>query len=120
MTLQRRTDRLEFVILHGDQPVGTIGLSNIDLAKRTAEYGILVGEDSARGKGVAKAASQLIIDFAFRALGMTRLDLTMFADNEPARRLYEGLGFARVRALEPRDKDGRQRPVDLMSLEKPA
>lgn len=116
--LQRRTDRLEFIILLAGRPVGTIGLSAIDLGAHRAEYGILIGEDAARGKGVAKTASELVIAFAFDVLGMTHLDLTLFADNDAARRLYEALGFVRARALEPRAKGGRHRPVDLMTLER--
>jgi N-acetylneuraminate synthase len=113
--LQRRTDRLELVILDGETPVGTIGLSQIDFGAHTAEYGILIGEDAARGKGIAQAASELILDFAFTCLGLSRVDLTLFADNEPARRLYTKLGFVTREALPPREKDGRMRPVELMS-----
>ncbi|CAN5918988.1 hypothetical protein BH11MYX2_BH11MYX2_15190 [soil metagenome] len=117
--LQKRTDRLEFTILVDGAPVGTIGLSDIDLGAHQAEYGVLVGEESARGKGVARTASELLIKFAFENLGMRRLILTLFTDNEPARKLYTPLGFTTTCALPPREKDGSMRPVELMTLEKP-
>jgi RimJ/RimL family protein N-acetyltransferase len=118
--LQQRSDRVEFVILAAGRPVGTVGLSEIDFGSHTAEYGILIGEDDARGQGVARAASELVLEYAFSTLGMKRIDLTLFADNASARRLYESLGFGDVRQLPVRDKDGRQRPVEMMSLTRPA
>lgn len=117
--LQRRTDRLEFVILDEERPVGTVGLSQIDLGAGTAEYGILIGEDAARGRGVARTASELVIELAFVTLGLQRLDLTMFADNAAARGLYERLGFVSRAQLPACEKDGRTRQVELLSLVSP-
>jgi N-acetylneuraminate synthase len=114
--LQRRTDRIELVILDEETPVGTVGLSNIDFGAKSAEYGILIGEAAARGRGVAHTASELILEHAFGSLGLERVDLTLFADNEPARRLYQKLGFSTREQLPAREKDGRLRPVELMSL----
>jgi len=117
-SLQQRTDRVELVILHAGVPVGTVGLSRIDLGARTAEYGILIGEDSARGRGVARAASELVLELAFQCFGLGRVELSLFTDNADARKLYLGLGFTHTRDLPPREKDGRQRPVELMTLER--
>jgi sialic acid synthase SpsE/RimJ/RimL family protein N-acetyltransferase len=103
--LERRTDRLELVILDQGRPVGTIALAAIDLGARTAEYGILIGESEARGRGVAQAASQLLLDFAFGVLGLERVSLGLFADNLAARKLYERLGFTVDDAAQPRQKD---------------
>ncbi len=88
------SDRLEFVICTAtDVPIGTIGLSGIDGQHKRAEYGILIGEPSALGKGVAAEASSLLLAYAFQTLGFHRVFLHMFRDNVRARRLYERLGF---------------------------
>lgn len=117
-TLQLRTDRLEFVILDRGEPVGTTGLSGIDLGAREAEYGILLGEPSARGHGVAAAASHLILDLAFEALALERVRLALFSDNTSARRLYDRLGFQPARPAAPRMKNGRLRDVTGMTLDR--
>jgi N-acetylneuraminate synthase len=113
--LQRRSDRLEFVIVAGDKPVGTIGLSQIDFGARSAEYGILIGEEQFRGRGIAGRASKLLLQFAFEVLDLAHVDLALFRDNEGARRLYEKLGFVEQLPAPPAQK---QRPVMQMRLAK--
>lgn len=117
--MRAQRDRQEFVIVDraGDRPVGTIGLSHIDLRYRRAEYGILIGEPDARGKGMAAEASRLLLDHAFGPLGLHRVYLHVLSDNEPALRLYRELGFE----LEGRLRDhvwkgARFRDVVVMGL----
>ena len=91
-----RGEREEYVICwraHGDRPVGTVGLSAISRRHRRAEYGILLGEPDARGRGLAMAASRLILARAFGELALERVYLHAFADNATAVALYERLGF---------------------------
>ena len=93
--MQARGDRQEFVIIERatGRAIGAIGLSNIDRVHRRAEYGILIGEADARGQGLAREASELLLDYAFHTLQLHRVYLLTFADHEAARRLYEHLGF---------------------------
>lgn len=53
--------------------------------------GIAVRPD-ARGSGVGRALMEHLHGVA-RARGATRVRLVVYADNVPARRLYEGLGY---------------------------
>ena len=110
-------DRQEFMIVDrvSGRSVGTIGLSHIDRRHRRAEYGILIGEADARGKGLASEASRLLLDHAFRTLALNRVYLHVFSDNEPAIRLYERVGFRREGVLRGHVyKDGRFRDVVVM------
>jgi RimJ/RimL family protein N-acetyltransferase len=75
------------------QSVGTIGLSRIDLVNRRAEYGVLIGEPGARGKGLAAEASRLLLAYAFETLGLRRVYLHVLARNADALRLYRRVGF---------------------------
>jgi len=118
----RHGDREEYVICwrqQANRPVGTIGLSAISSRHRRAEYGILVGEAGARGRGLARAASELILRRAFGPLGLKRLYLHAFADNAAAITLYERLGFVRegvLRAHARRDGDAVAHDVVVMGL----
>jgi RimJ/RimL family protein N-acetyltransferase len=100
--------------------VGTVGLSQIDWGGNCAEYGILLGEPAARGQGVAYRASQIVLRYGFEILGLDKVSLRAFADNDSARRLYEGLGFTPIPGADPRTKDGVVRPVLEMVLTRAA
>lgn len=115
-------ERREFIIVEraGGRAVGTIGLSQLDRRYRRAEYGLLIGEPSARGKGMAAEASRLLLQHAFTALGLNRVYLHVLADNDAALRLYDRLGFASEGVLrEHVCKDGRFRDVVVMGIVKP-
>lgn len=87
--------RIEFVISkkEDNKKIGTIGLSSIDHKNQKAEYGILIGETQARGKGFAQEASIAIINYAFSELNLHKLKLSVFVDNDFAINLYKRLGF---------------------------
>lgn len=77
----------------GDKPVGSVYIRDIDRVHHKGEYGIFIGEPSARGRGIGTAAAALMICFAFEELGLHRLFLRVFADNGQAVASYEKAGF---------------------------
>jgi len=101
--LQRDNDYL-FIIEETqnlNKPVGQISLYNIDWDGKCAEYGrLMIGEADAQGRGLAKEASRLLLQYAFKVLGMERIDLEVFRDNEPAIAIYRSCGFWEVSELE--------------------
>ena len=73
--------------------VGFVYLNNIDWFARNAEFGILIGERSRQGEGLAKDALTLVADYAFTTLNLNRLYLRVVAFNKRALRLYRSFGF---------------------------
>ena len=76
--------------------VGTLGL-HIETAGRrrdVASFGMAVHDEFA-GRGVGSALIAAMIDLAENWLGIRRIELTVYADNEPAIHLYEKFGFVR-------------------------
>ena len=86
-------DVAQFIIMDGETPVGSVYLRDIDRVNRKCEYGIFIGEDSCRGKGIGSAAARLALEYAFEELKMNRVFLRVFADNKQAVRSYEKAGF---------------------------
>ena len=117
--VDREGDRLECVIVErdGGRSLGTVGLSGLATAA-DPEFGILIGEPDARGRGIAREASELLLDHAFRTLGARAVRLNVFADNGPALGLYRRLGFRDAGGPEPRAKDGRAREVLPMRIDR--
>ena len=69
------------------RPIGNTGLHGVDLRNRSATFGILIGEPECRGKGYGTETTRLMLDYAFTALGLHNVMLTVFEFN-PA-----GTGF---------------------------
>ena len=65
----------------------------VDHTFNSAEYGIFIGEESARGKGFGTETARLFTDFGFTALHLHRISLRVLAENTPARRSYAAAGF---------------------------
>lgn len=85
--------RYDAVIEADGVPVGTIGLLSIDRKNCKAEYYIAMGETDYKGKGVAKEASRLILEYGFERLGLNRIYLFTEVENESAQKLFEKVGF---------------------------
>ena len=92
-----KDDEYQFVIEVGDRPVGQVGLYRLDRAAGTAEYGrLMVGEPDAAGRGVAAAATGLLLALAFDRWGLCEVRLEVLAHNARAMRLYDRTGFVRT------------------------
>lgn len=86
-----------FVILakeFGFKPVGQISLYAIDWQSQVGEYGrLMIGESEARGKGLARSASLLLLHIGFDVLGLKEIVLEVKQDNLPAVAVYRSIGF---------------------------
>lgn len=78
-----------------DTPLGSVYIRDIDRQHNKAEYGIFIGEESARGRGVGTAAARLMLEYCFREEKLHRVYLRAFASNARAIRSYEKAGFVR-------------------------
>lgn len=90
-------DDYVFIIEFMDKPVGQVALYHIDWQKQSAEYGrLMIGEDKAKGKGIAKIATDLIIEFGFYTLNLKEIYLEVKKQNINAIKLYERCGFSHI------------------------
>ena len=83
----------QFVIYDGETAVGSVYLRDIDRSNQKCEYGIFIGDEDCRGKGIGTAAAKLALTHAFEELGLNRVYLRVFADNLGAIKSYEKAGF---------------------------
>ena len=102
--------------IDGDKPLGSVYIRDIDRQHSKAEYGIFIGEDRARGRGLGTAAARLMLEYCFRQEKLHRIYLRVFASNEPAIRSYEKAGFVREGLLrEDVCIDGEYRDIVWMA-----
>ena len=75
--------------------IGQLGLHtspNRPRRRHVGEIGMAVRDDW-QGKGVGTALMQAAIDLADKWLNLSRLELEVYTDNEPAIKLYRKFGF---------------------------
>lgn len=77
---------------HGTH-IGNVKLEPIDYEKQESTMGILIGDRNYWGRGVATEATNLIVHYAFKELGMHEVNLGVIIDNKAAIHVYEKCGF---------------------------
>jgi RimJ/RimL family protein N-acetyltransferase len=87
-------------------PIGIADLFNVDFRFSVAQFGMMIGEASSRGKGLGTEVVRLMLDYAFTALGLSNVMLTVAEYNLAGRRAYEKAGFKEM---------GRRRQADRMN-----
>ncbi|MBZ2174091.1 GNAT family N-acetyltransferase [Schnuerera sp. xch1] len=91
--IKDRGDRVDYTITYNEEPIGLIGLLNIDQKNKKAEYYICLGEDKYKGKGIAYISSRLLIDIAYRELKLNKIYLYTETNNIAAQKLFQKVGF---------------------------
>jgi RimJ/RimL family protein N-acetyltransferase len=74
--------------------LGTCGLNRMDWLNLLANLGYWV-RSSAAGGGVASAATQLVLRFAFEQLGLQRIEIVAAVGNQASQRVAEKVGGQR-------------------------
>jgi L-phenylalanine/L-methionine N-acetyltransferase len=91
---RERDNNISIVACLRDEVVGHLALS-VYMNPRTrhsGHFGIAVRDDW-QGKGVGSELMKACVDLADNWLNLTRLDLRVYVDNEPAITLYKKFGF---------------------------
>lgn len=91
------------------RPIGNAGLHNIDHLHGIADFGIVIGEPDAWGKGYGTEATRLMLAYGFDVLGLHNIQLEVYAYNPAAQRAYERAGFKRIGVRRGAVKAGRER-----------
>lgn len=115
----RTGERATFVICDRESEglLGTVGLALGRSEHGVAAVGYWLTRE-ARGKGIATEALKLVSRWAFRDLGIERLELYTEPGNEPSQRVAERAGFTREGVLRGhlQTRDGRRDSVSFSLL----
>ncbi|MCR5233034.1 MAG: UDP-4-amino-4,6-dideoxy-N-acetyl-beta-L-altrosamine N-acetyltransferase [Lachnospiraceae bacterium] len=86
---------MQFIIIEKDSgiPIGSVYFRDIDRTARKAEYGIFIGEESAKGKGYGKETAERMVKYFFDEMKFHKLSLRVLEKNQAAIRSYENAGF---------------------------
>lgn len=84
---------LAIVFKENDLHIGNIKFDFYDVKANVTELGLLIGNKQYWGRGLAKEACQLMINFAFSTLRYRKISLAVYENNIAAFNLYKSLGF---------------------------
>ncbi len=75
------------------RPIGGAALTEIDYDDQVAEFSMIIGEPDCRGKGYGSESTRLVLDYAFNALGLQHVMLSVYEYNYSARGAFQRAGF---------------------------
>ena len=85
----------QFIVcrVEDDKPIGCTYLRDYDVHARKAEYGMYIGEQIEKGKGVGTEILGLTLEFAFGTLKLHKVFSRIFADNPASIHSVSNNGF---------------------------
>jgi RimJ/RimL family protein N-acetyltransferase len=115
-SLRARGEFLGLVVTDATEKpfLGHVMLHSVAWQHRRAEVGYWL-VPAVRGRGIGATAVGLVVDWAFAALPLDRIEITTTPDNAAARALAGRLGFAEEGVMRARNHE-RGRSVDVVML----
>lgn len=90
----------KIILNETNKMIGTIELSKIDRINKTAKVcRFLIGEEDQRGRGIGKAALQMVLEIGFTVLELNSISLRVFDFNDSAIKCYEVVGFKKKKLI---------------------
>ncbi len=85
-----------FIVEFDNNPVGLVGLGELNQCQKTADVWYLLGERQYLGKGIITQAVGKLVEYAFTELGLRMLTAQTLEDNLASRRILEKNLFTHV------------------------
>lgn len=105
-----------FAVMADNRHVGNCGLKNLNQRGTDGELWIYIGEASARGRGIGREATRLLVSMGFSRLGLGKIYLHVADFNLAARNMYRSLGFEEV-CLDQDGHDWADRGCEIIRME---
>lgn len=74
-------------------PIGSVYYRDINVDFKSAEFGIFIGEDIHRGKGIGTRVCKEFTEFGHKTLGFHRIFLRVLSKNLQAYKAYKKVGY---------------------------
>jgi len=115
-TIKDSDSRLDLMIQADiTEPVGLISLVNIDVAQKTAEIVIVIGDNNYWGKSVMLHAESLLIQWAFESLRLEKIWAQTRPENIASLITMKKLGF-KIEGTLRQEKIIAGRRIDIVHL----
>lgn len=94
--IKRNPDNVFLTIVSrdGNKHIGNIKIGPINRRHRYADVGVIIGEKSFWGKGIAAEAIKLVVDYAFNSLDLHKLTAGAYRCNSRSIKAFQKAGFS--------------------------
>ena len=83
---------MQTLITRGGRPIGMVGFHGINWLNRTSSIGYWIAQDQ-QGRGITTRAVRVLLDHAFGAWKLNRIEIRCGVENLASRGIPERLGF---------------------------
>ncbi|WP_249023884.1 GNAT family N-acetyltransferase [Enterococcus dispar] len=114
--VKQSTSTKRFIIIHREtaEPVGLVGLYDINMVHRTCEIGIYIGNKKFQKRGAASIAVNRIENYAKQFLNLRKIILFVVSENKSAVKFWKKHNYQHVGTLtKHRYIDGKYADVEL-------
>jgi RimJ/RimL family protein N-acetyltransferase len=94
--IKKNPDNVFLAIVSRDRNkhIGNIKIGPINQSHRYADVGVIIGEKSFWGKGIAAEAIKLVVDYAFNSLDLHKLTAGAYRCNSRSIKAFQKAGFS--------------------------
>jgi len=92
-------DQFVVCLKENDKPIGCTYIRDIDYDNSKAEYGVFIGEEDARGKGIGKEILEITVRYAFDVLKLHRIYARVIDTNKASLYCFLHCGFTQEALL---------------------
>ena len=85
--------KLAICLVDDQRYIGNVYMTDIDLINRSCQSHVLIGEKDCWGKGLAKEALQMAIDFMINDRGIHRIEAFILESNTQSIKMHEKCGY---------------------------
>ena len=121
-TMIRTRRAYQFIVctIEEDKPIGCTYLRDYDRENNKIEYGVFLGSDDVKGKGIGTEILRLTLRFAFDKLHVHKVFARAFADNRASIGSFLKGGFAKEAYLKDEVYvNGQYRDIVLLGIINP-
>lgn len=102
------------ICLNDGTTIGLIDLFDFDFNHRRAGIGLVIKEESNRGKGYGKEALQLLVNYCFKQLNLNQVFCNIAAENKISLGLFTSVGFKQIGIMEAWNLIGGEYKDEIM------
>lgn len=114
-SLTKRDDWIVWVVFYQNKPIGICSLSNINKVGNTTDWGVYIGEDKFKGKGLSKYILFKLIDKTFNEMNMNKMYTSVLSSNTQAIKIYERFGFLQCKNEQKTEED--RKSIEFINIE---